>query len=131
MRMMTSVSMLPRMIGAAMACSSVKGFGILALHGPHVSNSAGYRRCGRSRWARQMGTGPRPLAADEVAIRGRDRALAGGHGFAVGGEAHRASRLAPLESRIDEKLVEPLGNCIAVHRLRSRYEPRTPAGGDL
>src|SRR3981081_2215589 len=96
MRMMTSVSMLLRMIGAAIACSSVKGFGILALHGSHVSNGPGYRRCRRRRWARQMGAGTRPLAADEVAIRGRDRALPGGDDFAVGGQTHRASGLTPL-----------------------------------
>jgi hypothetical protein len=38
MRMMTSVSILVRMIGAAIAVSLVKGCGTLALHGPHIGN---------------------------------------------------------------------------------------------
>src|SRR5260370_6430493 len=73
MRMMTSVSMLLRMIGAAIAVSLLKGFGILALHHPHVGNGARYRGRRCTRWACQVGTRPRPLAADEIAIGGRDR----------------------------------------------------------
>ena len=79
MRMMTSVSMLVRMIGAAMAVSLVKGFGISALHRSHVGDGAGDRRRRRPRRARQMGARARPLAADEIAVGGRDRALAGRH----------------------------------------------------
>src|SRR5713226_1256666 len=69
MRMMTSVSILLRMIGAAIAVSLVKGFGMLALHGPHVGDGAGYRRRRRGGGACQMGSRPRPLAADEIAVR--------------------------------------------------------------
>src|SRR5450755_3583616 len=72
MRMMTSVSMLLRMIGAAMAESLVKGFGMLALHHSHVGNGARYRGRRRRRRARQMGTGTRALAADKIAIGRRD-----------------------------------------------------------
>src|ERR1700724_3716886 len=107
MRMMTSVSMLLRMIGAAIPSNWVKGSGMLALHGPHVGDGAGYRRRrGRSR-ARQMGTGARPLAADEIAIGSRYRAQAGGHRFAIGGKAHRAAGFPPFEACVGEKLVEP------------------------
>jgi hypothetical protein len=40
MRMMTSVSILVRMIGAAIAVSIVKGFAMLGFHHPHVGNCA-------------------------------------------------------------------------------------------
>src|ERR1700680_3788531 len=103
MRMMTSVSMLLRMIGAAIAVSLVKGLGMLALHGPHIGDGARYCRCRCRGWTRQVGARPRPLAADEIAIGGRDRALTGGHGFAVGRQAHRASRLAPFKTCIDKE----------------------------
>src|SRR5664280_1083228 len=102
-RMMTSVSMLPRMIGAAIADSLVKGFGMLALQGPHVGDGAGYGGGCRHGGARQMGTGTRPLAADEIAIGSRNRALAGSNRFAVGGKAHRASRFAPFEACVNEE----------------------------
>src|ERR1700687_1858488 len=130
-RMMTSVSMLPRMTGAAIAVSLVKGFGMLALQGPHVGDGARYRCRRRHRGARQMGTGLGPLAADEIAIRGRNRALAGSHRFAVGGEAHRASGLTPFETCVDEELVESFGHCFAFHRLRTRHDPGAHAGRNL
>src|ERR1700730_16606058 len=110
MRMMTSVSMLLRMIGAAIALSLVKGFGMLALYGPNVGDGPCDRR--RRGWARQMGARARPLAADEIAVRGRYGALAGSDGFAVSGQAHRASRFAPFEAGLSEELVEPFGNRI-------------------
>src|SRR4051812_38489385 len=70
-----------------------------------------------------MGAGTRPLAADEIAIRGRDRALARRYGLAIGGQAHRAAGLPPFEAGIDEKLVEPFGHGIPLDRLRTRYHP--------
>src|SRR6185437_16164369 len=87
-RMITSVSILVRMIGAAVALSFVKGFGISALHRPHVGDRTGDRGCRRTRRARQMGARARPLTADKIAVRGRDRALPGRHHFAIGGKAH-------------------------------------------
>src|SRR4051812_10669179 len=92
MRMMTSVSMLPRMMGAAIAVRMVNGFGMSAPHRSHVGDDAGDGRGGGTGRACQMGPRPRALAADEIAVRGRDRALAGRNRFAVGGKAHRASR---------------------------------------
>src|SRR5258708_12850445 len=107
MRMMTSVSMLLRMIGAAIELSLVKGFGMLALHGPHVGDGTGDRRGRRRGRARQMGTRTRPLAADEISVRSRYRALARCHRFAIGGQAHRASGLAPFQPPLVQNLVEP------------------------
>src|SRR5258707_1016801 len=121
MRMMTSVSMLVRMIGAAMAFSLSKGFGMLALHRPHVGDGPRDRRRGRRGRARQMGARARSLAADEIAVRSRDRTLAGRYHFAIGRETHRASRLAPFETCFDEKLVEPFGDRVALDRFRTRH----------
>src|SRR5882672_4017251 len=94
-RIMTSVSILLRMIGAAIAVSLLKDFGMSALHRPHVGDSACNRSGSSRRRARQMGPGARPLTADKIAIRGRNRALPRRHRLAVGGKAHRAPGLAP------------------------------------
>src|SRR5262245_64134963 len=102
MRMMTSVSILARMIGAAMAVSLLNGFGISAPHRPHVGNGAG-NGCSRStRRACQMRARLWPLPADKIAVGGRDRALARRDGPAVGGRAHREARRAPIQSRLNE-----------------------------
>src|ERR1700754_1133143 len=97
-RMMTSVSMLVRMIGAAIAESSVKGFGMSALHRSHVGDGARDRRGRGAGRAGQMRAGARPLPSVEVAIGSRDRPLAGSHAFAVGGKTHRTAWLTPLET---------------------------------
>src|ERR1700730_1596733 len=131
MRMMTSVSMLLRMIGAAIALSLVKGFGMLALYGPNVGDGPCDRRRRRRGWARQMGARARPLAADEISVRGRYGALAGSDGFAVSGQAHRASRFAPFEAGLSEELVEPFGNRIPLDCLRTRHHPGAHAGRNL
>src|SRR6185436_13482440 len=117
MRMMTSVSMLPRMIGAAIAVRVLNGFGMSAPHRSHVGDGAGDGGCRRTGRARQMGPRPRTLAADKIAVGGRDRALAGGDRFAVGGKAHRTSGLAPFEASVDEDLVQPFGDRIALDGL--------------
>src|ERR1700682_1546381 len=123
MRMITSVSMLLRMIGAAIAVSLLNGFGMSALHCPYVGNGAGDRGGRGGCRACQMGSGPGSLAADKVAIGGGDRTLAWRHGFAVGGETHRASGLAPFEAGIGEKLVESFGDRVALDRLRAGHDP--------
>src|SRR6476620_11555264 len=114
MRMITSVSMLARMIGAAVAVSLLNGFAMSASHRPHVGDDTG-DRCGRgTRRARQMRARAWPLAADEIAVGGRDRALAGRHRLAICGQTHRAARLAPLKARLDEDLVQPFGDRITL-----------------
>src|SRR5438132_14105566 len=113
-RMMTSVSMLLRRIGAAIPVSVVKGFAMLMSESPHVGDRACDRGRHRHGRARQMGAGARTLAADEIAVGGRDRPLPRGHGFTVGGQAHRASRLAPFEAGVGEDPIEPLGDGTAL-----------------
>src|SRR5438105_3325256 len=98
MRMITSVSILPRMIGAAVAESFVNGFGISAPHRPDIGNGAGDGRGRSTRRACQMRPRLRPLPSDKITVGGRDRALPRRHGLSVGGKAHRAARLAPLKA---------------------------------
>src|SRR3954468_19816353 len=131
MRMMTSVSMLPRMMGAAIAVRVLNGFGMSAPHRSDVGNGAGDGGCSRPGRACQMGTRPRALAADKIAVGGRDRALAGRNRFAVGGKTHRASRLAPFEACIGKDFVEPFGDRITLDGFRARHDPGTNARGHL
>src|SRR5258707_4250662 len=126
-RMMTSVSMLPRMMGAAIAVRVLNGFGMSAPHRSHVGDGARDGRRGRTCRACQMGTRPRSLAADKIAVGGRDRTLPRSDGLTVGGKAHRASRLAPFEPGIGKDFVQPLGNRIALAGLRARHDPVTHA----
>src|SRR5438874_13475513 len=70
-----------------------------------------------------MRSRPRPLTADEIAIGGRDRTLAGANRFAIGGKAHRAARLAPLEAGLGKEFVEPLSDRITLDSFRTRHDP--------
>src|SRR5258708_21893886 len=75
-----------------------------------------------------MSARPRALAADKIAVGGRDRTLTGRDGFTVGGKTHRASRLAPFEAGIGKDLVQPFGDRIALDGLRTRHDPGADAG---
>src|SRR4051812_32974698 len=131
MRMMTSVSILLRMIGAAIAESLLNGFGMSAPHRPHVGNGAG-NRCGRRTCrARQMGPRAWPLPTDKIAIGRRDRTLSGSDRLTICGKAHRAARLAPLKSRLDEDLVQSFGDRIAFDVFRTWYDPGSHASRDF
>ncbi len=125
---MTSVSMLsPRSTTARERTISGNG---------SLTSALRRRRYGRGwlrppRWpAGQVGTRARTLPADEVAVRGGDASLAARHDVAVHGDAHGASRLAPLEAGLAEHLVqaEALGG--ALHALRARHHDRADAVGD-
>src|SRR5271169_5859130 len=131
MRMMTSVSILPRIIGAAIAVSLLSGFGMSALQRSYVCDSACDRRSSSARRAREMGARTRPLTAHEIAIGCGNRALAGRDRFAVGGKAHRTTGFTPFEPGLREQLVEAFGNRIAFDRLRARHYPGADAGRDL
>src|SRR6516162_7673363 len=107
MRMITSVSILLRRIGAATAETFLNGFGMSAPHGPDVGDGAGDCGSGRACRACQMRARTRPLAADKIAVRGRDRALPRRHHLAIGGKAHRAAGFAPFKAGVGKDLVEP------------------------
>src|SRR5690348_12080592 len=128
--MMTSVSMLLRMIGAATAISLLKRFGMLASHRPDIGDDAGNRgRRGTCR-ARQMGACPRPLASDKVTVRRRHGTQSGRHRLAIGGKTHRTTGFTPFEAGVSEELVESLGDCLALDCLRARHHPGTYTGRD-
>src|SRR5260221_11145698 len=93
MRMMTSVSMLLRMIGAAIAASLLNGFGMSAFHHPYIGDGARDRGCCSTRRARQMRPRTRPLPADEIAVGRRDRTLPRGYRLTIGGKDNRAAGL--------------------------------------
>src|SRR6185437_16950814 len=70
-----------------------------------------------------MGARPRPLSADKVSVRCRDRPLARPHRFTIGGKAHRATVLTPLKSSLGEYPVESFGNGLAFDVFRSGDDP--------
>src|SRR5581483_8046048 len=128
MRMMTSVSILLRMIGAATAVIVLNGFGMSAPHGADVGDGAGDRCGGGARGACQMCARPRSLTANEIAVGCRNRALSGGNRLAIGGETHRAAGLAPFESGLGEDLVEAFRHRVALDVFRTRHHPGLHAG---
>src|SRR5262249_56438059 len=106
--MTRSVSTFGRSIGTATAVTRVKA---CTLHPERadVGESAGHRRRSRHGRRHQVGARALALAPLEVPVRcgGHPLALAGP--IAVHPHAHRAAGLAPLESRLHEDTVEPLG----------------------
>src|SRR6185437_9224912 len=81
---------------------------LLTQHLAHVGETAGYGGGRRHRRTDEVRAHAAALAADEVAVRGRGDALARRAGVAVDADAHRAPRLAPVEARVAEDLVEAL-----------------------
>src|SRR3569833_4456366 len=69
-----------------------------------------------------MGAALEALPALEVAVRGRGAALLRLQLVWVHGQAHRAARLAPDETGLDEDLVEPLGLCLLLDDTRARHD---------
>src|SRR5205807_2769865 len=68
------------------------------------------------------------LAPLEVAVGGGGHALALARRLAVHPHAHRAAGLAPLEARLDEDAIEPLGLGGALHQPRAWHDPRRHDG---
>ena len=68
-----------------------------------------------------------PLPTLEVAIGRRNHPLASTKTLATRKETHRAARLSPLETRLPENFVQPLGFGCSLDRHRSRYADRAYA----
>src|SRR6185503_174935 len=117
--MILSVSMFASSSGAATAVTLVNGCISCSLHQlAHVGQLA-RNRCRRDhRRTHQMRARALALAALEVAVRRRGAALAGRYRVAVHRCAARAARRAPVETRRDKNLVEPLGFGLALDRAR-------------
>src|SRR5207244_1037799 len=90
---------------------------------PDIGDGALDRRGGGHRRAGEMGARAGPLAADEVAVGGRDAPLPRRHSLAVRRDAHRAAGLAPFEAGFAENLVEALGFGLALDPLRAGHDP--------
>src|SRR5450631_3848459 len=115
--MMASVSTLARSSGATRPVRTRKACMIGALSQPtHVDEVAGDARRRRHGGTHQVRPPARSLAAFEVAIRRRGAALAGLEPILVHGQAHRAARLAPLESGGGENSIEAFALGLRLHR---------------
>src|SRR5512135_3865992 len=90
---------------------------------PDIGDLARYRASGGGRWAGEVRPRTWPLAADEVAVRGRHAARAGLDQLAVRADAQRAARLAPFEARSPENLVQALGPRGALDAHRAGHHP--------
>src|ERR1700733_5907834 len=77
-----------------------------------------------------MGAHLRALAVFEIAVVGRDAALAGLAAVAVAARAHRATGFAPEEPGIAEHAIEPRRFRFALHRRRTRNDHRNDAIGN-
>src|SRR5690606_13313677 len=71
------------------------------------------------------------LTAFEVAVRRGSATLAGTQTVVVHGQAHGAARLAPVETGLDEDLVQTLGLGLSLHDTRARNDHRIDALVDL
>src|SRR2546423_873264 len=69
-----------------------------------------------------MGAALVALPALEIAVRRGSATLAGRELVRVHRETHRASRLAPVESRRLEDLVEPFGLGLLLHETGARHD---------
>src|SRR5437763_16268286 len=74
--------------------------------------------------AYQVRTPARALATFEVAVRGRRAALTRRELVVVHPEAHRAARIAPLETRVLEDAIEPFLLRLGLHEARARHHER-------
>src|SRR5438067_1361320 len=95
-----------------------------------VGEMPGDRRGGGHLRRDEMGAPTTALAALEVAVRRRRAPLARLQDVRVHPETHRATRGAPVEARLAEHLVEPLGLGLRLDLLRTRNDHRADARGD-
>src|SRR5258708_32631220 len=122
--MMMSVLTFCRISGAALASRTVKASMVCLpvsdrtpIKSTNIGDVAGDGGGRGHRRTRQVRAPARPLPADEVAVGGRDAALAGCDRVAIHRQAHRAAGLAPIEAGGEED---------AVHALRPRPAPCGP-----
>src|ERR1700692_3803982 len=89
-----------------------------------IDKMPGDRRRRRHRRRHQVGATLKTLAALEIAVRGRGAALFGVELVGIHRQTHRAARLAPVESGLDEDLVEAFGFRLFLHESRARDDHR-------
>src|SRR6185503_2017682 len=115
--MIASVSTLARSSGATSprcwwkACMCVRD-GMSAIQPADVDEMSGDRRRRRHGRTDEVRAPAVALAAFEVAVGRRRAAFARLEAVVVHREAHRAARLAPLESRVAKHAIEAFGLCL-------------------
>src|SRR5450432_2935350 len=87
----------------------------------HVDEMPGDAGRSRHRGADQMGAAARALPPLEVAIGGRRATLAGFEPIVVHRETHRASGLAPFETRGREHAIEAFALSLRLDQARARH----------
>src|SRR5438067_1067113 len=118
--MIWSVSTLARSSGATMPLRTVN-FSIPSAPATNVDEVASNRRGGGHRRTHEVRAPTRALAALEVAVRGGRAALAGIQAVGIHAQAHRATGLAPLETRVAEHAVESFVLGLLLHYARARH----------
>src|SRR4051794_28473622 len=111
-------------IGPAILC-----MGSMWSPAPDVDEVALDRRRGGHLGRDEVRAPAAPLAALEVAVRGRRAALAGLEDVGVHAQAHRAPRAAPVEAGGLEDLVEALLLGLALHLHRAGDDHRVDVAG--
>src|SRR6267142_2075505 len=72
-----------------------------------------------------------PLPPFEVAIASRSATLTRLQNVRIHSQTHRASRLTPLESRVEEYSIQPFLLRRPLHRLRSRHHHGSDLRADV
>src|SRR3546814_10777488 len=108
----------------AFVCGKCLHGGLLAKV-PDIDEMAGDGGGGGHRRAYQMRAPALALAAFEITIRGRGAAFPRFEAIRVHGQAHRATRFAPLKPGVQEYLVQPLFFRLHFDQARSRDPPAT------
>jgi hypothetical protein len=83
------------------------------------------RRC-RHGWADQMGAATSALAAFKVAVAGAGAALTGFQAVCIHGQAHAATRFAPLKACRHENLVQAFAFGLFLDQPRARHHQCQP-----
>src|SRR5258706_10446786 len=128
--MIWSVSTFTRSSGATRPRCVRKGFmgrtslssslGSLEFPVPNIREVPRNRRRRRHHGTDEMCPPTPTLPPFEIAVAGRGATLARLQNVGIHAQTHRASRLAPLESRVQKNPVQPFLFCRPLHRLRSR-----------
>src|ERR1019366_1829174 len=104
---------------------------LLVMPAAHIDEVSSHCRGGGCGWAHEMGAPFAALAPFEVPVAGGGAALLGRENVRVHAQAHRASRLAPLGTSLDENAIQPLALGLMLHAFRARHHQGSYAGMDL
>src|SRR5271167_3380861 len=130
---MVSLLTLPKRLSLKLASSRAEPFFrrsegsrsyLLILPIPNIGEVPRNRRRRRHHRTDKMRPPSAPLPSFKIAVAGRSAAFARLQNVWIHSQAHRASRLAPLESRVLKNPVQAFLFGRPLHRLRSRHHHR-------